>query len=96
MNYNEAVAYLLRRERLGIKFGLESISRLAGDLGHPEKAYRTILIAGTNGKGSTAAFLESILRNAGHHTRDVHSRLPRHKSLTITICINWQRPLSVA
>ncbi len=68
MNYAEAVAYLSRRERLGIKFGLENISRLSEDLGHPENAYRSILIAGTNGKGSTAAFLESILRSAGYRT----------------------------
>jgi dihydrofolate synthase/folylpolyglutamate synthase len=65
MEYDEAVAYLLSRERLGIKFGLENIEGLAADLGHPERTYRSILIGGTNGKGSTAAFLESILRAAG-------------------------------
>ncbi len=68
MEYDEAVAYLLSRERLGIKFGLENIEGLAADLGHPERTYRSILIAGTNGKGSTAAFLESILRAAGFRT----------------------------
>jgi dihydrofolate synthase/folylpolyglutamate synthase len=68
MEYDEAVAYLLSRERLGIKFGLENIEGLAADLGHPERTYQSILIAGTNGKGSTAAFLESILRAAGFRT----------------------------
>jgi dihydrofolate synthase/folylpolyglutamate synthase len=68
MEYDEAVAYLLSRERLGIKFGLENIEGLAADLGHPERTYQSILIAGTNGKGSTAAFLESILRTAGLRT----------------------------
>jgi len=68
MEYDEAVAYLLSRERLGIKFGLENIEGLAADLEHPELGYRSILIAGTNGKGSTAALLESILRAAGFHT----------------------------
>jgi dihydrofolate synthase/folylpolyglutamate synthase len=68
MDYAEAVAYLSRRERLGIKFGLENIGKLVEDLGHPEQAYRSILIAGTNGKGSTAALLESILRAGGYRT----------------------------
>ncbi len=40
MNHAEAVAYLRRRERLGIKFGLENIGKLVEDLGHPERAYR--------------------------------------------------------
>jgi dihydrofolate synthase/folylpolyglutamate synthase len=68
MKYDEAVAYLLSRERLGIKFGLENIEGLAADLGHPERTYQSILIAGTNGKGSTAALLESMFRAAGYCT----------------------------
>src|SRR4029077_18206991 len=50
------------------KFDLENISILAERLGRPNRAYPTAHIAGTNGKGSTAAFLESILRRAGFHT----------------------------
>src|SRR5262249_24615666 len=50
------------------KFDLENISILAEALGHPEKKYRSVHIAGTNGKGSTAAFTESILRRAGIKT----------------------------
>jgi dihydrofolate synthase/folylpolyglutamate synthase len=65
MNHAEAIAYLLSRERLGIKFGLENIGGLVEALGHPERSYSTVLIAGTNGKGSTAALFESILRAAG-------------------------------
>jgi dihydrofolate synthase/folylpolyglutamate synthase len=68
MDYAEAVAYLLGRERLGIKFGLENIGGLVEALGHPERTYPTILIAGTNGKGSTAAIFESILGAAGYRT----------------------------
>src|SRR4051812_22660588 len=41
---------------------------LAGALGHPERRFGSVLIAGTNGKGSTAATLASILRTAGHRT----------------------------
>lgn len=66
MNYTEAVAYLLSLERLGIKFGLENIDALAENLGRPERAYPSVLVAGTNGKGSTAALLDSILRAAGY------------------------------
>ena len=68
MNHADAMTYLLDLERLGIKFGLENIEGLAQELGHPERSYRSILVAGTNGKGSTAALLESILRAAGYRT----------------------------
>src|ERR1700690_122862 len=50
------------------KFGLENISALAEALGHPHLAIPCVHIAGTNGKGSTAAMLESILRAAGLRT----------------------------
>jgi dihydrofolate synthase/folylpolyglutamate synthase len=50
------------------KFGLENISILAADLGNPHKAIPCAHVAGTNGKGSTAAMLESILRTAGIRT----------------------------
>lgn len=50
------------------KFGLENISVLAEALGRPQLAVPCVHIAGTNGKGSTAAMLESILRTAGLHT----------------------------
>lgn len=52
-------------EKSGIKFGLEAISGLMEALGNPQNSYRTVLIAGTNGKGSTAAMLSSILSAAG-------------------------------
>jgi dihydrofolate synthase/folylpolyglutamate synthase len=68
MNYAAAVAYLSGHERLGIKFGLENIGRLVEGLGHPEKSWHSILVAGTNGKGSTVALVESILRASGHRT----------------------------
>src|SRR5258708_6805564 len=76
MNYESAVRYLhsLGRElaaptqAAAAKFDLENISVLAERLGHPDRAYPSAHIAGTNGKGSTAAFLESILRQAGFRT----------------------------
>lgn len=76
MNYDAAVRYLLSLGRelaaptqaAAAKFDLENISVLAERLGRPDRAYLSAHIAGTNGKGSTAAFLESILRRAGFRT----------------------------
>jgi dihydrofolate synthase / folylpolyglutamate synthase len=68
MTYDEALVYLKGRERFGIKFGLANIDRLAEALGRPERRYRSILVAGTNGKGSTVALSESILRASGIST----------------------------
>src|SRR6266478_6180830 len=76
MNYDAAVRYLLSLGRelaaptqaAAAKFDLENISVLAERLGRPDRAYPSAHIAGTNGKGSTAAFLESILRHAGFRT----------------------------
>jgi len=76
MNYDAAVRYLLSLGRelaaptqaAAAKFDLENITVLSERLGRPDRAYPSAHIAGTNGKGSTAAFLESILRHAGFHT----------------------------
>jgi dihydrofolate synthase / folylpolyglutamate synthase len=57
--------YLDSLVHFGQKFGLETIQRLCEGLGHPETAYTTFLIAGTNGKGSVAAYLDHALRAAG-------------------------------
>lgn len=55
-------------ERQGIKLGLEPTQRLLESCGNPHKSYRTIQIAGTNGKGSTAAMLAAILGRHGNRT----------------------------
>jgi dihydrofolate synthase / folylpolyglutamate synthase len=76
MDYQSAVRYLLSLGRelaaptqaAAAKFDLENISVLLERLGRPDRAYPTVHIAGTNGKGSTAAFVESILRHAGFRT----------------------------
>src|SRR5438445_3591926 len=76
MKYEASVRYLLYLGRelaaatqaAAAKFDLENITVLAERLGRPDRAYPTAHIAGTNGKGSTAAFLESILRHAGFRT----------------------------
>src|SRR5208337_3368643 len=76
MTYENAVRYLLSLGRelaaptqaSAAKFDLQNITVLAERLGRPDRTYPTVHIAGTNGKGSTAAFLEAILRDAGFRT----------------------------
>jgi len=68
LTYREATAYLFSRRQKGMKLGLDQIQNLLERLDHPEREFRSIHIAGTNGKGSTAAILESILREAGYKT----------------------------
>ncbi len=51
-----------------MKFGLENISRLCDGLGHPERSFQAVLVAGTNGKGSVTVMVETALRAAGHRT----------------------------
>jgi dihydrofolate synthase/folylpolyglutamate synthase len=62
------LAYLFRLEQFGIKFGLESIETLLSRLGHPERAFRSVHIAGTNGKGSVTAIVDTALARAGYRT----------------------------
>src|SRR5258707_13355126 len=76
MNYDAAVRYLLTLGRelaaptqaAAAKFDLENITVLAERFGRPDRAYPSAHIAGTNGKGSTAAFLDAILRQADFRT----------------------------
>ena len=63
-----ARASLYTLEQFGIKLGLEQIRALVDTLGHPDRAYPSIVIAGTNGKGSVTAMLERGLRAAGYRT----------------------------
>ncbi|MCU0789293.1 MAG: bifunctional folylpolyglutamate synthase/dihydrofolate synthase, partial [Verrucomicrobia bacterium] len=65
MTYSEAIDYLYSLRVFGLKLGLENTRRLAAEAGHPQERLRFIHIAGTNGKGSVAAMLESIYRAAG-------------------------------
>lgn len=67
MIFNEALSYLLSlgHETLTIKLGLENTETLLAALGKPHCNFPAVQIAGTNGKGSTAVFLDSICRSAG-------------------------------
>jgi dihydrofolate synthase/folylpolyglutamate synthase len=61
----DPLEYLFGLEHFGIKFGLENVRALLASLDHPERAFRSIHIAGTNGKGSVTAIVDSALRRSG-------------------------------
>lgn len=83
MNKLKSSAYLTSLNVNKIHFGLKAITKLLACLGNPHDSYKTILIAGTNGKGSTAAMISSILCSAGYkvglytspHLVDVRERI---------------------
>jgi dihydrofolate synthase/folylpolyglutamate synthase len=62
----DELAYLFSLEQFGIKFGLDNIRTILARLGHPERTFRSAHIAGTNGKGSVTAMVDTALRCAGH------------------------------
>lgn len=61
----DPLQYLLTLEKFGIKFGLANIQTLAAALGDPHTRFKSILIAGTNGKGSVTAMTDGALRASG-------------------------------
>src|SRR3989441_7070129 len=65
MTYPEAIRFLYELRWFGLKLGLENTFRLAALAGNPQERLGFIHVAGTNGKGSTCAMLESIYRVAG-------------------------------
>lgn len=64
--YQKARRFIYRRQHFGIKLGLHNIGQLSEWLGNPQDKYHSVHVAGTNGKGSTASFIASILREAGN------------------------------
>jgi dihydrofolate synthase/folylpolyglutamate synthase len=60
--------FLFGLERLGMKFGLENIAALCEALGSPQRYFHSILIAGTNGKGSVTAMTDAALRASGYRS----------------------------
>lgn len=68
MTYPEAIEYLYGLRVFGAKLGLENTRKLAALAGNPQDSLRFIHVAGTNGKGSACAMLESICRHAGLRT----------------------------
>lgn len=66
MNYEEALDFIHSTYKFGSKLGLHNISKLLELLGDPHKKLKFVHVAGTNGKGSTTAFISSILKAAGY------------------------------
>ncbi len=88
---SDPLEYLFSLEQFGIKFGLDNIRTLVEALGHPERTFRAIHVAGTNGKGSVTALAESVLRSAGYRTGRYTS--PHLVDLTERFAING-RPIA--
>ena len=65
MDYREAMQYIEQLNTRGIALGLERITALLNLLGNPQEDLRCIHVAGTNGKGSVCAFIDSALQRAG-------------------------------
>ncbi len=65
MNYKETLEYISSLNQYGSVLGLDNMHRLCDKLGHPEEKTRFIHVAGTNGKGSTSAYIAHILMAAG-------------------------------
>lgn len=68
MTFLKAVQYIGSLRPSGMKWGLERMERILSICGHPERRLRTVHVAGTNGKGSTARMIQCILTAAGYRT----------------------------
>ncbi|TKJ17260.1 bifunctional folylpolyglutamate synthase/dihydrofolate synthase [Candidatus Woesearchaeota archaeon B3_Woes] len=66
MNYEKSLKYLFNRKFFGMKLGLKNIRDLMDHLGNPQNDFKSIHVAGTNGKGSVCSFLSSILEKEGY------------------------------
>lgn len=65
MTFDESLAWLNSTQFFGIKLGLENTVRLLDHLGNPQQRLRILHVAGTNGKGSVCAMMDSIFRKSG-------------------------------
>jgi len=68
VNYRDALAWLYGTQTFGIKLGLDNTRRLLAAVGDPQTRLRFLHVAGTNGKGSTCAMMDAILRAAGYRS----------------------------
>jgi dihydrofolate synthase/folylpolyglutamate synthase len=64
-DYEDVIQYLYGLQKHGIKLGLKNPVRLLDILGNPHNSFRSVHVAGTNGKGSTAGMIASILKSSG-------------------------------
>jgi len=66
LTYSEALEFIHGMTKYGIRLGLDKIEKLLDLLGNPQEGIRVVHVAGTNGKGSTCAMIDSMLRAAGY------------------------------
>lgn len=67
-DYTAVTEHLFALKSGGVKFGIDRMAAFSRELGHPERSYPVVHIAGTNGKGSVSAMIERVLREAGCRT----------------------------
>jgi len=89
ISYQECLDTIFKLGRFGIKLELATIQNILKSLNNPQNNYYTIHVAGTNGKGSTATYIESILRNAGFKTGIYTS--PHLVRFNERICVNGEQ-----
>lgn len=88
-NYEQAEQFMLNREyKLGMNFGLERMRTALKKLGNPEKKFKSIHIAGSNGKGSTLTYLKEILMEEGYRVGSFTS--PHLEKMNERIMINHE------
>jgi len=88
-SYQECLDQIYKLGRFGIKLELKTIQNILKGLNNPQENYDTIHVAGTNGKGSTATYMESILRKAGFKTGIYTS--PHLVKFNERICVNGRQ-----
>jgi dihydrofolate synthase/folylpolyglutamate synthase len=86
MDYQEALEYISASGRFGIKMGLERTRALLDAMGAPDAGLRGVLVGGTNGKGSTCAYLVACLRAAGYRVGSMPK--PHLQSYTERVQVN--------
>jgi dihydrofolate synthase/folylpolyglutamate synthase len=89
ISYQDCLDTIFKLGRFGIKLELETIQNILKFLNNPQNDYQTIHVAGTNGKGSTATYIESILRKAGFKTGIYTS--PHLVRFNERICVNGEQ-----
>jgi dihydrofolate synthase/folylpolyglutamate synthase len=68
LSYDAALQYIKECSKFGVKLGLERMNAILARLNHPEQQFRALHVAGSNGKGSTVAMFDAVLRATGYKT----------------------------
>ena len=88
MNPEEVLSWLFERKNVGMRPGLSRVNSMLKKLGNPDREFKSILVAGTNGKGSVTASIDSCLAAGGYSTARFTS--PHLQRVTERFVINGQ------